>query len=145
MDRGRRLPRDRGQPRPDAGRHTRLRAPCGAQASIGAPICPATHIAPIPTLRAVALQAQSDLTTAYDNAAGQAPNASISGDLGGQTLPPGVYNATSSIGLTGTLTPDAAGDPNAVWLFQGLFRRARRRRPASRRRPRGWEARGGWS
>lgn len=65
-----------------------------------------------------ALQAQSDLTIAYDDAAGQAPDASISGDLGGQTLPPGVYNASSSIGLTGTLTLDGQGDPNAVFIFQ---------------------------
>ncbi|MFE4832872.1 ice-binding family protein [Streptomyces sp. NPDC056672] len=42
----------------------------------------------------------------------------MSGDLGGLTLLPGVYNATSSIGLTGTLTLDAQGDRNAVWVFQ---------------------------
>ncbi|MGI5191628.1 ice-binding family protein [Promicromonospora sp. CA-289599] len=65
-----------------------------------------------------ALQAQSDLTTAYNDAAGQAPDASISGDLGGLTLEPGVYNASSSIGLTGTLTLDAQGDPDAVFIFQ---------------------------
>lgn len=65
-----------------------------------------------------ALQAQSDLTIAYDDAAGQAPDASISGDLGGLTLEPGVYNASSSIGLTGTLTLDAQGDPDAVFIFQ---------------------------
>ena len=56
---------------------------------------------------AVALQAQTDLTVAYNDAAGQAPDASIAGDLGGLTLLPGVYNASSSIGLTGTLTLDA--------------------------------------
>jgi hypothetical protein len=65
-----------------------------------------------------ALQAQSDLTIAYNDAAGQAPDASISGDLGGLTLEPGVYNASSSIGLTGTLTLDAQGDPDAVFIFQ---------------------------
>jgi hypothetical protein len=69
---------------------------------------------------AVALQAQSDLTTAYNAAASQAKDASLTspGDLGGLTLVPGVYNASSSIGLTGTLTLDAGGDPNAVWVFQ---------------------------
>lgn len=65
-----------------------------------------------------ALQAQSDLTIAYDDAAGQAPDASVSGDLGGLTLEPGVYNASSSIGLTGTVTLDAQGDPDAVFIFQ---------------------------
>lgn len=67
---------------------------------------------------AAALQAQNDLTVAYDNAASRTPDASISGDLGGLTLAPGVYNAASSIGLTGTLTLDAGGNANAVWVFQ---------------------------
>jgi hypothetical protein len=42
------------------------------------------------------------------------------GCAGNATLPPGVYiSATSSsIGITGTLTLDAAGNPNAVWVFQ---------------------------
>ncbi|GAB2603184.1 ice-binding family protein [Pseudactinotalea suaedae] len=65
-----------------------------------------------------ALQAQADLTIAYDDAAGQAPDASVSGDLGNSTLLAGVYNASSSIGLTGPLTLDAEGDPNAVFIFQ---------------------------
>ncbi len=67
---------------------------------------------------ASALQAQTDLTTAYNNAAGQAADASIAGDLSGLTLAPGVYRASSSIGLTGTLTLNAQGDPNAVFIFQ---------------------------
>lgn len=79
---------------------------------------PGTVNGAIHSADAVALQAQSDLTVAYNNAAGQAPDASIAGDLGGLTLTPGVYNASSSIGLTGTLTLDAQGDPNAVWIFQ---------------------------
>ncbi|MFE9428299.1 ice-binding family protein [Kitasatospora sp. NPDC006697] len=67
---------------------------------------------------AVAAQAQNDLTTAYNDAASEAPDATISADLGGQTLIPGVYNSSTSLGLTGTLTLDAQGDPNAVWVFQ---------------------------
>lgn len=67
---------------------------------------------------AVALQAQNDLTTAYNNAAGQAADAALPPDIGGLTLVPGVYNGSSTVGLTGTLTLDAGGDPNAVWVFQ---------------------------
>ena len=68
---------------------------------------------------AVAGQAQTDLTTAYNNAAGQLPDSTISADLGGQTLNPGVYKKTSATtDLTGTLTLDAHGDPNAVFIFQ---------------------------
>ncbi|MFF3754897.1 ice-binding family protein [Streptomyces sp. NPDC002018] len=65
-----------------------------------------------------ALEAQADLVATYDQAAALPPDAAISGDLGGQTLTPGVYNATSPIGLTGTLTLDAQGNRNATWTFQ---------------------------
>jgi hypothetical protein len=68
---------------------------------------------------AAAAQAQLDLTTAYNDAAGRASNASITGqDLGGQVLTTGVYTASSSQQLTGALTLDAKGDPNAVFVFQ---------------------------
>ena len=67
---------------------------------------------------AVAGQAQSDLTTAYNDAAGRTPPVSVSGDLGGLTLTPGVYKSASSLGLTGALTLNAQGDPNAVFIFQ---------------------------
>ncbi len=67
---------------------------------------------------AVALQAQSDLTTAYNDAAGRTPAATVSGDLAGRTLVGGVYKSASSLGLTGTLTLDAQGDPNSVFIFQ---------------------------
>jgi len=67
---------------------------------------------------AVALQAQSDLTTAYNDAAGRTPADAVSSDLGGQTLAPGVYNAAGPMGLTGTVTLDGQGNPNAVFIFQ---------------------------
>ncbi len=68
---------------------------------------------------AVALQAQSDLTTAYNDAAGRACNVDITGqDLGGLTLTSGVYCFASSAQLTGTVTLDAQGDSNAVFIFQ---------------------------
>jgi len=41
--------------------------------------------------------------------------------LGGLTLVPGLYKdpgAPASLGLTGTLTLDAQGNPDAVWIFQ---------------------------
>jgi len=66
---------------------------------------------------AVALQAQKDLTIAYNDAAGRAPTATVTADLGGQTLVAGVYTGTT-LSLTGTLTLDAQGNPNAVFIFQ---------------------------
>ena len=62
--------------------------------------------------------AKTDLTTAYTTAAGEGPTTAITQDLVGQTLKPGVYNSASAVGLSGVLTLDAAGDPNAVWVFQ---------------------------
>jgi hypothetical protein len=79
---------------------------------------PGVVLAAVHVNDAVALQAQSDLTTAYNDAAGRAPTASAGTDLGGATLIGGVYNASSSLGLTGTVTLDAQGDPGAVFIFQ---------------------------
>lgn len=69
----------------------------------------------------VAQQAKLDLTTAYDNAAGQpvAPADDLTGtDLGSRTLTPGAYRFTSSAQLTGALTLDAQGDPSAQFVFE---------------------------
>jgi hypothetical protein len=68
---------------------------------------------------AVAAQAQSDLTIAYNTAASQLSPVDLSGqDLGGLTLTPGTYAFSSSAQLTGAVTLDAAGDPNAQFVFQ---------------------------
>jgi LPXTG-motif cell wall-anchored protein len=66
---------------------------------------------------AVATQAQADITTAFNDAAGRAITATVTADLGGQTLVSGVYTG-GALGLTGTVTLDAQGDPNAVFIFQ---------------------------
>ena len=69
----------------------------------------------------VAAQAQLDLTTAYDAAAGQAvlPGNDLSGtDLGGLKLAPGTYRYNAAALLTGALILDAEGDPNAEFVFQ---------------------------
>ncbi len=68
---------------------------------------------------AVAMQAQSDLTTAYNNAAAAAGGAILPADAGGLTLAPGVYKTTSaqpSLGITGNLT--LSGPATGVWIFQ---------------------------
>ena len=70
---------------------------------------------------AVASQAQSDLTTAYGVAAGQPvpPANDLTGtNLGNRTLTAGAYGYSSSAQLTGTLTLDAQGDPNAQFVFE---------------------------
>ncbi len=67
-----------------------------------------------------AMAAAADVLTAYNFAAGEPCDFTLSNpDLGGATLIPGVYCFTSTaVGLTGTLTLDAQGNPNAAWLFK---------------------------
>jgi LPXTG-motif cell wall-anchored protein len=61
--------------------------------------------------------AKTDLVTAYDDAASRTPATSVPVELGGTTLLAGVYTSPT-FGLTGTLSLDAAGDPNAEFVFQ---------------------------
>jgi len=65
-------------------------------------------------------QATASLTTAYNDAAGRTLcPVSVAGNLGGQTLPPGLYKSTSSLAISsGDLTLDAGGDVDAVFVFQ---------------------------
>jgi hypothetical protein len=69
----------------------------------------------------IAHQAQLDLTAAYNDAAGRSVDRITLTDgenIGGLTLAPGLYWSASSLYITGDLTLDAGGDPNAVWIFQ---------------------------
>jgi len=62
----------------------------------------------------------TDLTTAYNDLAGRTVGpVTVAGNLGGLTLPPGLYKSTSSLAISsGDLTLDAQGDANAVFIFQ---------------------------
>jgi hypothetical protein len=62
--------------------------------------------------------AQIALTTAYVDAASRAGGTTVAGDLVGQTLTPGVYKSTSSLAVSGDVTFDAAGNPDAVFIIQ---------------------------
>ena len=61
---------------------------------------------------------QTAALSLYNALVAYASDHTISGDIGGQTLTPGTYTSTSTVGITGVLTLDAVGDPNAVWVFQ---------------------------
>lgn len=73
----------------------------------------------IHSANATAALAQTDLTAAYNAASGLACTTDLTGqDLGGRVLTPGVYCFMGSAGLTGTLTLDLQGNPNALFVFQ---------------------------
>jgi len=90
-------------------------------------VSPGTTLTGAPTVNGTthlgdpaAAQAQLDLTTAYNDAAGRTVGSiNVAGNLGGQTLTPGLYNSTSSLEISsGDLTLNAQGDANAVFIFQ---------------------------
>lgn len=70
---------------------------------------------------ALADQAKLDLTAAYNDAAGRSATdmVTISGNIGGLTLTPGLYKSTSSLEISsGDVTFDAKGNADAVFIIQ---------------------------
>jgi len=69
----------------------------------------------------LATQGKLDLTAAYNDAAGRTSKdiVTLSGNIGGLTLTPGLYKSTSSLAISsGDLTFDAQGNSNAVFIIQ---------------------------
>ncbi len=69
----------------------------------------------------IATQAKLDLTAAYNDAAGRTSTdiVTLSGNIGGLTLTPGLYKSTSSLAISsGDLTFDAKGNADAVFIIQ---------------------------
>jgi hypothetical protein len=66
----------------------------------------------------LALAARNDVTTAYGILSRLSGVNQSTPELGGQILIPGVYSFASSAQLTGTLTLDFQGNPNADFVFQ---------------------------
>jgi hypothetical protein len=66
---------------------------------------------------AVTQQAKTDLLTAYNTAVGESPATAVATELGGTTLTPGIYSS-ATMQITGILTLDTGGDPNALFVFQ---------------------------
>ncbi|HYN07290.1 MAG TPA: ice-binding family protein [Vicinamibacterales bacterium] len=89
-----------------------------AAAIVGFPV-PCTNVGTLHAADATAAAAQLDLTTAYTTLAGLPCAASVGPNLAGLTLTQGVYCVgAAASNLTGTLTLDAQGNPNAVFVFQ---------------------------
>jgi hypothetical protein len=69
---------------------------------------------------AVASGAQNNLTIAYNDAAAAKTTNTVPdvGNIGGETLVPGVYASASSMLVNGTLTLNGGGNPNSVFIFK---------------------------
>ncbi|MEH1098307.1 ice-binding family protein [Micromonospora sp. CPCC 205561] len=66
-----------------------------------------------------AVRGKSDLAIAYNDAAGRTTTDVVSEQLGGTTRTTGVYSSVAgTFNITGNLTLDAQGDPNAVFIFK---------------------------
>jgi hypothetical protein len=67
----------------------------------------------------VAIEAKNALTTAFTNAETRPAGASAGTQLAGREFSSGVYDANESLLLSsGSVTLNAEGDPNAVFIFQ---------------------------
>ena len=100
--------------------HTTLCGDLGlspGSAVVGAPIVTCGGVYHVTDTAAAS--AKVDLSAAYTDAGGRINPALVAGDLGGQTLYPGLYKSTSSLMISsGDLTLDAQGNPNGVFIFQ---------------------------
>lgn len=66
-----------------------------------------------------AADAQVELTAAYLDLEGRPGGTIVAGNIGGQTLTPGVYKSNSSLEISsGDLTLDGGGNSGAVFIFQ---------------------------
>jgi len=72
----------------------------------------------INSANSLAATGQTELTSAYNAAASAISTSGVPANIGGLTLTPGVYTIGSSLGLTGTVTLNAQGNPNAQFIFQ---------------------------
>jgi hypothetical protein len=66
----------------------------------------------------IASAARNALDAAITDASIRAPHTRFTGDLNGRTFNRGVHHTSAAFALTGILTLDARGDPNAVFIFQ---------------------------
>ena len=99
--------------------HTTLRGDLGVKADTqptGFPPGVVTGTTRIGT--AAVAQAHADLATAYNEVKNRSGGAALAGALAGITVTPGLHTIAGAASNTTTLTLDAQGDPNAVFVFQ---------------------------
>jgi hypothetical protein len=66
----------------------------------------------------VAAQGEADLATGYAYTVALQNPTQLPADIGGSTIKPGLYNALTALGISGTVKLDGRGDPKSVFIFQ---------------------------
>lgn len=80
---------------------------------------PATSSGAVQTGNAAAATAEADLLLAINDVTARSTNVvTLSGALDGIELSPGLYSTTSPLTLTGTVTLNALGDPDAIFIIR---------------------------
>lgn len=67
---------------------------------------------------AEAVQANTDAVAAYHQVAALTPTGTLTGDIGGRTITPGIYYANAALEMSTSITFDAQNDPDAFFVFQ---------------------------
>jgi hypothetical protein len=99
--------------------HTTLRGDLGVKANTAPTGFPPGIVTGTENVgNAAATAAHGDLVAAYTGVAGRTGGAPLAGALAGATIPPGLHTVTGAVSNTTTVTLDAGGDPNAVFVFQ---------------------------
>jgi|HubBroStandDraft_2_1064218.scaffolds.fasta_scaffold01749_3 hypothetical protein len=66
----------------------------------------------------VAAQAQMDMTRAYNHIVAMKNPTLLPADIGGTTIAPGLYDAPTTLGITGTVTLDGQNHADSYFVFQ---------------------------
>lgn len=80
---------------------------------------PATYTGTAHVNDSVSAAAAADFAAAVNDARGRTIDAEFAGDLNGRTFTAGVYHSAAAITITGAVTLDGKGNPNAVFIFLG--------------------------
>jgi hypothetical protein len=97
---------------------TTLRGDLGVKAAAQPTGFPPGVVTGITRVGVTANAAHADLVAAYTEVAARTGGSAIAGDLATLILGPGLHTAAAAVSNTGTLTLDAGGDPNAVFVFK---------------------------
>ncbi len=98
--------------------HTTLRGDLGVKANAQPTGFPPGIVTGATRVGATADQAHADLVTAYNNVAARPGGTPLAGDLATLTVAPGLHSSAAAVANTGTVTLDAGGNPDAVFVFK---------------------------